>query len=120
MDDPTQAQVFQGPRVSEKSLLPALPENKFRLLLKHRPAVDAKSDGLFDLQLSGHTHRGQIYPFRYISEIAYPMNAGRFDLASGSVLRVSRGTGTWGPPVRFLSPPEITVIELVSASAQKK
>jgi hypothetical protein len=113
VNDPTEIQLHLGRPVSEQSLLEGLPKNKFRLLLKHRPAVEQKSLGLFDLQLSGHTHRGQIYPFRYIAEMAYPMNAGRFDLASGSVLRVSRGTGTWGPPIRFLSPPEVTVIELV-------
>jgi hypothetical protein len=115
VNDPTQLQMHKEPPRSEEELLARLPKNKFRLFLKHRPQVEPKSLGLFDLQLSGHTHRGQIYPFRYISEMAYPMNAGRFELALGSVLRVSRGTGTWGPPIRFLSPPEITVIELVSA-----
>ncbi len=113
VDDQTQMQLHKGTRVSELQLLNGCPKDKFTLLLKHRPSVEQNALGLFDLQLSGHTHRGQIYPFRYVSQIAYPMNAGRFDLAGGSVLRVSRGTGTWGPPVRFLSPPEITVIDLV-------
>jgi hypothetical protein len=121
VNDPTQMQMYKGTPQSEEALLAAIPQNKFGLFLKHRPQVEPNSVGLFDLQLSGHTHRGQIYPFRYVSAMAYPMNAGRFDLGSGSVLRVSRGTGTWGPPIRFLSPPEITVIELVSAeSLQKK
>ncbi len=113
LDDVTELQMQKGKPVSENVLLTGLPRDKFTLLLKHRPAVDSRSLGLFDLQLSGHTHHGQIYPFRYMAEMAYPMNAGRFDLSSGSVLRVSRGTGTWGPPIRFLSPPEVTVIELV-------
>ncbi len=111
VDDPTVLQLKRDPR--EEELLSKLPKDRFILLLKHRPAIEQKSVGLFDLQLSGHTHHGQIYPFRYIAEMAYPMNAGRFDLAKGSILRVSRGTGTWGPPIRFLSPPEVTVIELV-------
>jgi predicted MPP superfamily phosphohydrolase len=117
VDDQTQLQVDPGRWVSELQLLRNCPRGKFTLLLKHRPTVEQIAVGQFDLQLSGHTHRGQIYPFRYIAQIAYPMTAGRFDLAGGSVLRVSRGTGTWGPPVRFLSPPEVTVIELVRKPA---
>jgi predicted MPP superfamily phosphohydrolase len=113
VDDQTQIQLQQGKWVSELQLLKDCPKEKFTLFLKHRPSVEQNAIGLFDLQLSGHTHRGQIFPFRYIAQIAYPMNAGRFDLANGSILRVSRGTGTWGPPVRFLSPPEVTVIDLV-------
>jgi predicted MPP superfamily phosphohydrolase len=112
VDDPAVVR-NPGNRRSEEVLLSGLPKDRFTLLLKHRPTVDREASALFDLQLSGHTHKGQIYPFTYVSAMAYPMNAGRFDLPSGSVLRVSRGTGTWGPPVRFLSPPEVTVIELV-------
>jgi predicted MPP superfamily phosphohydrolase len=69
--------------------------------------------GLYDLQLSGHTHKGQIFPFRYMVRIFFPHIAGWYDLSKGSHLYVSRGTGTWGPPIRFLSPPEITVIDLI-------
>jgi predicted MPP superfamily phosphohydrolase len=94
-------------------LLSKLPRGKFTLLLKHQPRLDPEARGFFDLQLSGHTHKGQIWPFTWLSALTYPMNAGRFDLANGSVLYVSRGAGTWGPPIRFLSPPEVTVIELV-------
>jgi predicted MPP superfamily phosphohydrolase len=113
VDDPAAVQVGASKLVEERQILAGLPQNRFTLLLKHRPVVDRDSAALFDLQLSGHTHKGQIFPFTYLSRLAYPMNAGRFDLASGAVLRVSRGTGTWGPPVRFLSPPEVTVIDLV-------
>jgi uncharacterized protein len=113
VDDPAGLQLKLDKPESETALLSALPKDRFTLLLKHRPIVDKEASRLFDLQLSGHTHKGQIYPFTYVSEIAYPLNAGRFDLPVGSILRVSRGTGTWGPPIRFLSPPEVTVIELV-------
>lgn len=117
VDDPSGVQLGLGRPAAEETLLAGLPATKFRLLLKHRPSVDPKASALFDLQLSGHTHKGQIYPFTYIAEMAYPLNAGRFDLPGGAILRVSRGTGTWGPPVRVLSPPEITVIELVRGAA---
>lgn len=113
VDDPTGVQLNSEKPKSETALLSGLPKDRFTLFLKHRPSVDGNAAHLFDLQLSGHTHKGQIYPFTYISKMAYPLNAGRFDLPGGAILRVSRGTGTWGPPVRFLSPPEITVIELV-------
>jgi predicted MPP superfamily phosphohydrolase len=113
VDDPAAGQFGLQQARSEAELLSSVSNNRFTLLLKHRPSVDPDAAKLFDLQLSGHTHRGQIFPFTYISKLAYPMNAGRFDLSTGAILRVSRGTGTWGPPVRFLSPPEITVIELI-------
>ncbi len=113
LDDPTGEQMHIDKPEPETALLSGLPKNQFTLLLKHRPVVNQNGPKLFDLQLSGHTHKGQIFPFTYISAIAYPLNTGRFDLANGAILHVSRGSGTWGPPIRFLSPPEVTVIELV-------
>ncbi|MGD2081288.1 MAG: metallophosphoesterase [Nitrospirota bacterium] len=98
--------------VDEGELLSGLPGEKFTLLLKHRPEVDEASKGLFDLQLSGHTHKGQIFPF-YLATLAVYPASGRHDLAGGSVMYLSRGTGTWGPPVRVFAPPEVTLIELV-------
>lgn len=103
--------------VNEKEMLSGLPSDKFTVLLKHRPEVDAGAQGLFDLQLSGHTHRGQIFPFGLIVHHFYPKLSGFFALFGGSKLYVSRGTGTWGPPIRFLSPPEITVIDIINDKA---
>jgi len=116
VDDP-QAKSY-GPYMDkpEKELLSALPQDKFTLLLKHRPLVDPEAEGLFDLQLSGHVHKGQIFPFSVITGLYYLTQAGPADLSGNSVLYVSRGSGTWGPPVRFLSPPEVTVIELVHST----
>ncbi len=113
VDDPAGVQMKIDKPASEKALLSKLPKGKFTLFLKHQPRIDPEATGLFDLQLSGHTHKGQIFPFTYVSAISYPMNAGKYDLAGGPVLYVSRGSGTWGPPVRFLAPPEVTVIEIV-------
>ncbi|NTW68193.1 MAG: metallophosphoesterase, partial [Nitrospirae bacterium] len=86
---------------------------KFVLFLKHQPHPDPDAIGKYDLMLSGHTHKGQIWPFSYFSQRAHPLHAGRYDVGKGSVVYTSRGTGTWGPPIRFLAPPEVTVIELV-------
>jgi len=75
--------------------------------------VDQDAKGLFDLQLSGHIHKGQIFPFSIITWLYYPVNSGRMNLMDNAFLYVSRGAGTWGPPIRFLSPPEVAAIELV-------
>jgi uncharacterized protein len=99
--------------IPEQTLLEKLPRERFTLLLKHRPVIDGESLGLYDLQLSGHTHRGQIFPFSLLTKLVFPYHAGYFDLPKHSRLYVSRGAGTWGPPVRFLSPPEVTVIDLI-------
>lgn len=85
----------------------------YTILLKHRPWIDPKAAELFDLQLSGHTHGGQVFPFRYLTALAYPNLEGLYSLPQGSWLYVTRGTGTWGPPLRLLAIPEITVIDLV-------
>jgi predicted MPP superfamily phosphohydrolase len=73
--------------------------------------VDDKALGLFDLQASGHTHNGQIFPFTMLIWMVYPADSGLTHLGHSN-LYVSRGTGTWGPPIRFLVPPEVTVYEI--------
>jgi len=114
-DDPTGARMGIHEGKAEDGLLSGLSRNAFILVLKHQPLVDENSHGRFDLQLSGHTHHGQIFPFRFLVQIFYPRTSGLYDLGLGSSLYVSRGTGTWGPPLRLLSPPEVTVIDLVTA-----
>lgn len=99
---------------NESDILGKVPRGEFTLLLKHRPVVDKRSVGLFDLQLSGHVHKGQIFPFGLLTRLVYPVATGLSNWGISS-LYVSRGTGTWGPPIRFLAPPEVTVIELVKA-----
>jgi len=83
----------------------------FVLLLKHQPQVD--KDANFDLMLSGHTHGGQLLPFRLIVHLFFPRDYGAYQLDGNRLLYVSRGTGTWGPPVRIFAAPEITVIDLI-------
>jgi hypothetical protein len=101
------------PSLSEQALLGSVPTDRFRLLLKHRPAVPIASDGLFDLQLSGHVHKGQIFPFNLLVRLLYPIPCGTSATPKGSLIHVSRGSGTWGPPLRFLAPPEVTVIDII-------
>ena len=101
---------------SFREVLSNLSPDKFTLLLYHRPLIDKDSLGTFDLQLSGHTHKGQIFPFCLLTRLFFPMHSGYYSLPKGSFLYVSPGAGTWGPPIRFLSPPAITVIDLVPGS----
>ncbi|MFC1741134.1 metallophosphoesterase [Nanoarchaeota archaeon] len=83
------------------------------VLMFHPPQglEDASRAGV-DLQLSGHTHNGQIFPFNLITRIFYPKISGIY-MHNDMYLHVSPGTGTWGPPMRFGSRSEITVLNLV-------
>jgi predicted MPP superfamily phosphohydrolase len=116
VDDPSGPGMIKGDSDQEKKLLAESSPGRFTLLLKHRPDIERGNLGLFDLQLSGHVHKGQVFPFRLITRLFYPMYAGFYSLANKSSLYVSAGSGTWGPPIRFLAPPEVTLIELVHAA----
>ncbi|MER6391071.1 metallophosphoesterase [Streptomyces sp. NPDC001523] len=87
------------------------------VLLAHQPIVihDAVRHGV-DLQLSGHTHGGQLWPGNYLAELANPTVAG-LERYGDTQLYVSRGAGAWGPPVRVGAPSDITVVELASYQA---
>lgn len=91
--------------------MPAASNDKFVLLLKHQPFVNPADN--FNLQLSGHTHGGQLFPFGLLTGLFFENNYGYFELEKNKLLYVSRGVGTWGPPVRVFAPPEITVIDLI-------
>ncbi|MCR4310838.1 MAG: metallophosphoesterase [Deltaproteobacteria bacterium] len=112
VDDPAGARFGRtgGPR--EAALLGDRADGRFTVLLKHRPQLDPATGGRFDLQLSGHTHHGQIFPFRLLTRLVFPLLAGDHPVPGGGILHVSRGTGTWGPPMRFLAPPEVTVVDI--------
>jgi predicted MPP superfamily phosphohydrolase len=103
------------PETKEWEVLSTLPRNKFTLLLKHRSDIEEKSLGLFDLQLSGHTHKGQIFPISLAILFIFQYISGFTQLFKGSAIYVSRGAGTAGPPVRVFSKPEVTIIDIVPA-----
>ena len=65
------------------------------------------------LQISGHTHGGQIFPWNFLVGLDQPYVAG-LSLHGSTHIYVSRGTGYWGPPMRVGAPPEITLLELES------
>lgn len=94
-------------------LLSSAPKGLFTLFLKHRPDIEQKALGRFDLQLSGHTHGGQIFFYNFLVSLSYSYLRGLFELPRGSLLYVNRGSGTWGPQMRLFTPPEITLIDLI-------
>ncbi|MGW6009906.1 metallophosphoesterase [Streptomyces sp. NPDC055210] len=87
------------------------------VLLAHQPVQihDAVDHGV-DLQLSGHTHGGQLWPGNFIADLANPTLAG-LERYGDTQLYVSRGAGAWGPPTRVGAPSDITVVELASKQA---
>ena len=100
----------------QAALAGASPELRPRVLLAHQPrSAAAAADAGFDLQLSGHTHGGQFWPWNLFVRLQQPFTAGLDRLASLWVY-TSRGSGYWGPPKRLGVPSEIARIRLVGAA----
>jgi predicted MPP superfamily phosphohydrolase len=90
-----------------------VPGSDFRLLLAHNPKLAALgSRAGFDLQLSGHTHAGQFFPWTLAVRLVHAPHVAGLSREGRMWVYVSAGTGTWGPPVRFGTSPEITLIRL--------
>jgi len=85
------------------------------ILMDHQPfhLEEAEENGV-DLQLSGHTHYGQMWPFNYITKMVYELAYG-YLVKGSSHIYVSSGVGTWGPPVRIVADPEIAQFRLIFA-----
>jgi len=111
IDYPEKEGQKDNPVLKKIALDPARPS----ILLYHVPTglSDAAAAGI-DLQLSGHTHNGQIFPFNYLVRLFYPYAKGLYRIGD-LYLYVSPGTGTWGPPMRLGSNNQITLIRLVPA-----
>ncbi len=112
LDDPAGLhlgrQCFHSPALLQH-LRPA--PGRFTVMLRHQPIATVLAPGVIDLQLSGHTHAGQILPFQMIVRLLYPRFRGWYPMEAAR-LYVSPGTGTWGPPLRVGAPAEITVFVL--------
>jgi predicted MPP superfamily phosphohydrolase len=103
------------PRLAE--VLAGRPAHREVVLLAHQPRQFAEAAELdVGLQISGHTHGGQIWPFTWIIRLVERWVSGLYRIGR-SQLYVSRGTGFWGPPMRLAAPPEITHITLKAAAA---
>ena len=91
------------------------PEAAVRLLLAHQPrSAYVAADAGFHLQLSGHTHGGQMFPWNFFVRLQQPFNAG-LNRMKDLWVYTSRGTGYWGPPMRVGAPSEISRITLTRA-----
>lgn len=96
--------------------LSVLDPSRPTVLLAHQPVqVQEAAERGVDLQLSGHTHGGQMWPFHYVVGAIQPSLAG-LSTVGDTQLYVTRGAGFWGPPVRVGARPDITVITLAASS----
>ncbi len=90
------------------------PNVRPKILLAHQPrSIFAAADAGFDLQICGHTHGGQFFPWQFLVRLQQPYIAGLYR-HHRTYIYVSRGTGYWGPPLRLGAPSEITLITLKS------
>jgi uncharacterized protein len=112
VDDPSTKALGQETRTDTNMAPTAATKGDFIVLLKHQPVVDRQIP--FDLQLSGHIHGGQIFPFGILTRLVYGVRTGLTQLTDGRWLYVNRGVGTWGPPIRLFAAPEITLITIES------
>jgi len=109
--------ITAGYRNPEHATDPALalsgaPPDSLKVLLAHQPGSIFEASRLgVDLQLSGHTHGGQFFPFNLGVKLAHKYSVGLHN-HEGTWIYVNRGTGYWGPPLRLGIPSEITVITL--------
>jgi predicted MPP superfamily phosphohydrolase len=93
-------------------LVKGIDKSNFLLMVDHQPQYfdDAIKEGI-DLQLSGHTHNGQIIPFNFIVKSIYEKPYGQLD-KEGKTLITSSGLGGWGPPMKIGSPVEVVIVEI--------
>ncbi|MEA3497525.1 MAG: metallophosphoesterase [Campylobacterota bacterium] len=92
--------------------LKGVDKNSPVVLLAHQPRFIEEVDDSIDLVLSGHTHGGQIYPFRILVKLVQPYIAGLYNHSKHTQIYVNKGTGFWGPPMRLGSSSEITLINI--------
>lgn len=116
VNDPQVERFAGGAKPDAAALLQKLNQGKFVLLLKHQPVFETEEIGLFDLQISGHTHGGQIWPGSYMVRRIFGLEQGLNHLGEGknkSLLYLMNGTAYWGPPMRLMARPEILVVDIL-------
>jgi uncharacterized protein len=111
-EDLTAERMYGRQRKSVEQLLQGINVSNPILLLDHQPYHVAEvAESPVDLQVSGHTHNGQMWPFNYITNAIFDISNG-YRKINGTHFYVSSGYGTWGPPIRTNSRSEIIVIEI--------
>ncbi len=111
-EDSSKPNFTREPRTSLKEILYTVDKNYPIILLDHTPfkLEEAEANGI-DLQLSGHTHHGQMFPLNFITKLIYEVSWG-YKKKSTTNYYVSCGVGTWGPPVRLGSESEIVNLKI--------
>ena len=111
--DHSASRIVKEHTADPKKAFAGAPQGPLRILLAHQPRSYPRAQGLgVHLQLSGHTHGGQIWPFGLLVPFQQRFIAGLHKVWGSMWIYISRGTGYWGPPMRVASPSEITVITL--------
>jgi len=105
-------QIIPSHRSNPERAIKGINKDKVKILLAHQPASIFKANEAgYDLQISGHTHGGQFWPFTYPTKQANPYLSGLHD-HNGTQIYVNSGTGYWGPPLRLGVTAEITLFRL--------
>jgi uncharacterized protein len=93
---------------------------RFRILMNHRPHAwrEAVQPLGIEVMFSGHTHRGQLFPFYLVVHLFNEFMGGWYE-EDGHLLGVSAGAGFWGPPMRVLAPPDVLVLDVLPADPQR-
>lgn len=99
----------------ELSLLKTFTENNYNILLKHVPTPPDTFCEQTDLMLSGHTHKGQIFPFNFFVRMIHKYMYGLYSLDENSYIYVSSGSGYWEIPLRIMARPEVVIINVSAA-----
>jgi predicted MPP superfamily phosphohydrolase len=103
---------LKHPRAKLSQLISSLDKSKPLILLDHQPSNLKEPVGeAIDLQLSGHTHNGQFFPFNFITNAIFEKDCGYLKKDDFQLI-VSSGLGTWGPPIRFLNKTELVEINI--------
>lgn len=111
--DPTgAAQPRQEQEKRTAKVLSGLDTRKFNILISHRPwGFDRASEAGVDVQLAGHVHKGQIFPFRLLVRLQFEHIYGLYRQGESRLI-VTSGAGSWGPPIRVLAPAELVVLDI--------
>ena len=113
VDDANAAGMARGHGADVARIVAGRDPERALVLMAHQPKqVDLAEAAKADLQVSGHTHGGQLWPFSAMVKLAQPYVAGLYRHDEDTQIYVSRGTGYWGPPMRLMAPAEITRIVL--------
>ncbi|PKN09974.1 MAG: hypothetical protein CVU73_03265 [Deltaproteobacteria bacterium HGW-Deltaproteobacteria-8] len=118
VDDPGRAGDVAGDIAREiRNVAAGTDAANFRILMNHRPLAwqEAVQPLGIEVMFSGHTHRGQLFPFYLVVRLSNRFMGGWYE-EGGALLGVSAGAGFWGPPMRVLAPPDILVLDVLPAS----